>query len=301
MIYTVTFNPAIDYVVQLDGALQLGGLNRNKREDVQFGGKGINVSGVLNALGIENTALGFIAGFTGEGLSQGLQEAGIHTDFIAVENGLTRINVKVKADQETEINGIGPVITPEDVEKFYKQLDRLTDEDYLVLSGSIPAGLGADIYEKIIERLSGRGVCVVVDATGEALRKVLKHRPFLIKPNHHELADFFGVQITTQEQVAQYAGKLQEMGAVNVLVSMAGDGAVLLDANGNCHQTDCPKGQVINSAGAGDSMVAGFLAGYLSHGDYAYALRLGTAAGSATAFSLKLADKEKIYELLEQL
>lgn len=301
MIYTVTFNPAIDYVVQLDGVLQLGGLNRNKREDIQFGGKGINVSGVLNALGIENTALGFVAGFTGDGLSKGLRDAGIHTDFIMVENGLTRINVKVKADQETEINGIGPVITPEDVEKFYKQLDRLTGEDYLVLSGSIPAGLGADIYEKIIERLSGRGVCVVVDATGEALRKVLKHKPFLIKPNHHELADFFGVQITTQKQVAQYARKLQEMGAVNVLVSMAGDGAVLLDANGNCHLTNCPQGDVINSTGAGDSMVAGFLAGYLSSGDYAYALRLGTAAGSATAFSLKLADKEKIYELLEQL
>lgn len=301
MIYTVTFNPAIDYVAQLSGSLQLGGLNRNCGEAVYFGGKGINVSVVLNALDVDNVALGFIAGFTGEGLEKGLMTAGVKTDFIRVAQGLTRINVKIKAQQETEINGIGPTITCEDMQKLYKQLDRLGTDDYLVLSGSIPACLGSDTYEKIMDHLTGRGISVVVDAAGDLLRNVLKYRPFLIKPNHYELAELFGEQLQSREQITRLAEKLQQLGARNVLVSMAEEGALLLDETGGIHEISCPKGTVVNSVGAGDSMVAGFLAGYLKTSDYDYGLRLGTAAGSATAFSLGLADKETIMELLKQL
>ena len=301
MIYTVTFNPAVDYVAQLGGSFQLGGLNRNCSEAVYFGGKGINVSVVLTALGIDNVALGFIAGFTGEGLEKGLSQAGVHTDFVRVSEGLTRINVKIKAAEETEINGIGPVITGADMQKLYDQLDRLNGEDYLVLSGSIPACLGDDAYEKIMEQLAGRGVPVVVDATGNLLERVLKYKPFLIKPNHHELAELFGQQMKTREQIAVAAKTLQQRGAQNVLVSMAGDGALLLDATGAVHHIQCPAGTVVNSAGAGDSMVAGFLAGYLQTGDYDHALRLGTAAGSATAFAVGMADKESIMKLFYQL
>lgn len=298
MIYTVTLNPAIDYVVQLP-ALQVGTINRNKGEDVQFGGKGINVSGILEELEIPNVALGFIAGFTGEGLEKGLREAGLNTDFVTVTEGLTRINVKIKADQETEINGIGPVITAADMEKLFSQLDKLTGEDYLVLSGSVPSCLGGDTYERILKRLP-KGVSVVVDATGESLRRTLPYRPFLIKPNHHELAELFGVTLSTEAEIAECGRKLQELGARNVLISMAGDGAILLDEMGTCHRIACPKGQVVNSVAAGDSMVAGFLAGFVTTGDYAYALKLGTAAGSATAFSIGLAERKQIYELLER-
>lgn len=301
MIYTVTFNPAIDYVIRLDDKLQLGSINRNRAEDVQFGGKGINVSGVLHALGKETVALGFIAGFTGDGLEKGLQEQGIKTDFIRVRDGLTRINVKVKADLETEINGIGPTITDRDMEKLWQKLDKLTAEDYLVLSGSIPACLGNDTYEQIMQRLQGRNISVVVDATKSLLCNVLKYRPFLIKPNHIELGEIFGQELTTDLQIRSCAQKLQEMGARNVLVSMAADGAMLLAENGSYYRIACPKGTVVNSVAAGDSMVAGFLAGYLETGDYAAALRLGVAAGSATAFSIGLADKEMIMKLLMQM
>ena len=300
MIYTVTLNPAIDYVVQLPG-LQVGGINRNQKEDIQFGGKGINVSGVLKALGIPNVALGFVAGFTGAGLEKGLQTQGISTDFIHVTDGLTRINVKVKAGEETEINGIGPVITEADLQKLYAQLDALQPGDYLVLSGSVPGCLGADTYEKILQRLAGREIRTVVDATGKALLGTLQYRPFLIKPNHHELGELFGKTLTSAQEIEACARKMQEMGAQNVLVSMAGDGAILLDDQGNCYRIPCPKGQVVNSVAAGDSMVAGFLAGLSKKQDYGYALKLGTAAGSATAFSLGLGTKELIYELLEQL
>lgn len=301
MIYTVTFNPAIDYVAQLGGSLRLGGLNRNRSEAVYFGGKGINVSVVLAELGIDSVALGFIAGFTGDGLEKGLEEAGVNTDFIRVSEGLTRINVKIKAEEETEINGIGPVISREDMQKLYDRLDKLTPEDCLVLSGSIPACLDDDAYEKIMARLAGREVAVVVDAAGKLLDKVLKYRPFLIKPNHHELAELFGQQAETREQIANLARNLQQRGARNVLVSMAGNGALLLDETGAVHNIGCPEGTVINSVGAGDSMVAGFLAGYFMTGEYKYALRLGTAAGSATAFSLGLADQKAIKELFSQL
>lgn len=301
MIYTVTFNPAIDYVVQLDGPLQIGEINRNKSEAVCYGGKGINVSGILTELGQKNVALGFVAGFTGEGLEKGLRESGLQTDFIHAAEGLTRINVKVKADKETEINGIGPKIAASDMDKLYKQLDKLEKGDYLVLSGSIPSCLQSDTYEKIMAYLQDREVAIVVDATGALLMNVLKYRPFLIKPNNIELSEIFGTELSTDAQLAECGKKLQEMGARNVLISMAGDGAMLLDETGEVHRIGCPKGTVVNSVGAGDSMVAGFLAGYLETGDYSYALKLGTVAGSATAFSLGLADRNHIDKLMQQL
>jgi len=301
MIYTVTFNPAIDYIVQLDGPLQTGEINRNKGEAVYYGGKGINVSGVLKELGQENVALGFVAGFTGEGLEKGLRENGLQTDFIHVSNGLTRINVKVKADQETEINGIGPRITAADMDSLYKRLDKLEKGDCLVLSGSIPSCLQSDTYEQIMAYLQDREVAVAVDATGQLLMNVLKYRPFLIKPNHIELSEIFGTELSTDAQLAECGRKLQALGAQNVLISMAGDGAMLLDETGALHRIGCPKGTLVNSVGAGDSMVAGFLAGFLETGDYGYALKLSTAAGSATAFSLGLAKKDGIFELFDQL
>jgi len=301
MIYTVTFNPAIDYVVRLDTPLSPGALNRSTGEDFQFGGKGINVSNVLHTLGMQNTALGFIAGFTGEGLEKGLQAMGLTTDFIRLPQGMTRINVKVKAAQETEINGMGPVITSEAMERLYAQLDKLTSDDVLVLSGSIPGSLQADTYENIMAYLEGRNIPIVVDATRDLLVNVLKYKPFLIKPNNHELGELFGIVLQTDAQIVECARRLRAMGARNVLVSMAGDGALLVDENDTAHRIGCPKGKVINSVGAGDSMVAGFLAGFLQTGDYSYALRLGTAAGSATAFSLGLADKLLIDALMEAL
>ena len=301
MIYTVTFNPAIDYLAQLDGALCLGGVNRNRAEDVQFGGKGINVSRVLNTLGQDTVALGFIAGFTGSALENGLRAAGLSTDFICVAEGLTRINVKIKASEETEINGIGPVITETDLQKLFRQLETLKEGDYLVLSGSVPGCLKDDIYGQILSRLQGRNISVVVDATKGLLTNTLQYRPFLVKPNDIELGQLLGAELKTREQILAGARALQRMGARNVLVSMAERGALLLDETGNVHRIACPKGQVVNSVGAGDSMVAGFLAGFLQTGDYGYALRLGTAAGSATAFSLGLADRQQIMTLLDQI
>lgn len=301
MIYTVTFNPAIDYVVHLNGSLKLGDINRNVQEEYQYGGKGINVSNVLRTLGFDNVALGFVAGFTGRGLEEGLNNMGLETRFIHVEQGMTRVNVKVKAAEETEINGIGPVITEYDMEKLYAQLDEIKTGDTLVLSGSIPNCLPSDTYEKIMERLDGRGIRIAVDATRDLLVKVLKYHPFLIKPNNHELGEIFGKVLKTDEEIVDCARKLQELGGRNILVSMAGDGALLLDENGMTHRIGCPKGKVINSVGAGDSMVAGFLAGVLETGDYGYALKLGTATGSATAFSLGLAEKQLVEQLLTTL
>ena len=300
VIYTVTFNPAIDYVVRLD-TLKPGAINRNQAEDFQFGGKGINVSNVLRTLGYDTVALGFTAGFIGEGLEKGLRDMGLQTDFIRVAEGMTRINMKVKADLETEINGIGPVITAGDMDRLYEKLDRVTPEDVLVLSGSIPKCLPADTYEKIMARLDGKGIRIAVDAERDLLVNVLKYHPFLIKPNNHELGEIFGRVLKTDEEIIECAAKLQERGGRNVLVSMAGDGALLLDEQGQSHRIGCPSGKVVNSVGAGDSMVAGFLAGYLKDGDYGYALKLGTAAGSATAFSIGLASREKIDELMAGL
>lgn len=301
MIYTVTFNPAIDYVIHVGGALKTGTINRTTAEDFQFGGKGINVSGVLKTLGLESVALGFVAGFTGQALAQGLQEQGLTTDFICVEQGVTRINVKVKGREETEINGMGPVITDVHMAAFYKKLDGLQPGDTLVLSGSIPACLAQDTYEQILAHLEGRNLRIVVDATRDLLVNVLKYRPFLIKPNNHELGEIFGTTPVTDEEIIDCARKLQAMGGRNILVSLAGDGALLLDETGLSHRIGCPRGQVVNSVGAGDSMVAGFLAGWLQTGDYGFALKLGTAAGSATAFSLGLADKALIERLLATL
>ena len=300
MIYTVTFNPAIDYVVHFDH-LCPGEINRNQSEEFQFGGKGINVSNVLRTLGFDTVALGFVAGFIGEGFEKGLAEMGLKTDLIHVKEGMTRINVKVKAAEETEINGIGPVITEADMEKLYEKLDAIGPEDLLVLSGSIPTCLPGDTYERIMARLDGRNIPIAVDATKDLLVNVLKYHPFLIKPNNHELGEIFGKVLKTDEEIADCARTLQAQAARNVLVSMAGAGALLLDENGGVHRIGCPKGKVKNSVGAGDSMVAGFLAGWLQTGDYGYALKLGTATGSATAFSIGLAEKSLIDELLATL
>ena len=300
MIYTVTFNPAIDYVVHFERLLP-GEINRNESEEFQFGGKGINVSNVLRTLGFDTVALGFVAGFIGEGFEKGLAEMGLKTDLIHVKEGMTRINVKVKAAEETEINGIGPVITEADMEKLYEKLDAIGPEDVLVLSGSIPKCLPGDTYERIMARLDGRGIPIAVDATRDLLVNVLKYHPFLIKPNNHELGEIFGKVLHSDEEIADCARKLQEMGGRNILVSMAGAGALLLDENGQVHRIGCPKGKVLNSVGAGDSMVAGFLAGWLGKRDYDYALKLGTATGSATAFSIGLAEKPLIEQLLATL
>ncbi len=299
MIYTVTFNPALDYVVRMD-ALALGQVNRTASEDVQLGGKGINVSWVLRELGHENVALGFVAGFTGKAIEDGLAAKGVATDFIHLPAGLTRINVKLKAGEETEINGKGPDISAEALEELFRKLDALGEGDVLVLAGSIPASMPSDVYESILARLEGKKVLCAVDATRDLLVNVLKYKPFLIKPNNHELGEIFGRVLTTDEEIRECAEKLQQQGARNVLVSMAGDGAMLLDENGGCHRLAAYKGKVKNSVGAGDSMVAGFLAGYLDTGDYAHALRVGSAAGSATAFSDVLATRPEIEALLNQ-
>ncbi|MCD8352758.1 MAG: 1-phosphofructokinase [Clostridiales bacterium] len=298
MIYTVPFNPAIDYVVHLEGGLRPGSLNRSAAEEYQFGGKGVNVSNVLKTLGYDTVALGFVAGFLGDGLEQGLRDMGLTTRFVHVAQGMTRINVKVKAEEETEINGMGPVITADDMAQLYAQLDDIQPGDMLVLSGSIPKCLPDITYAEILAHMEGRGVQIVVDAAGELLSTVLRYRPFLIKPNHHELGDLFGRELHSDVEIVACAKALQERGGRNVLVSLAGNGALLLDEAGGCHRIHCPSGTVRNSVGAGDAMVAGFLAGWLEQGDYDYALRLGTAAGSATAFSLGLATREDIERLL---
>lgn len=299
MVYTVTFNPAIDYVVHIE-EMTIGSVNRAKCEELYFGGKGINVSIVLNELGIKSKALGFVAGFTGAAIEDGVKEKGIETDFVHLKNGFSRINMKIKSDDETELNGQGPIIDENALNELFCKLDGLKDGDTIVLAGSIPASMPTDIYEKILERLSGKNIKTVVDATKDLLLNVLKYKPFLIKPNNHELGEMFGVELKTNEEIAEYAQKLKDMGARNVLVSMAGDGALLIDENGKIHICGVCKGVVKNSVGAGDSMVAGFIAGSLQ-GDYEYALKLGTASGGATAFSDSLAKKDEIYRLLEQL
>lgn len=299
MVYTVTFNPAIDYVVHT-GEMKLGATNRSEKEEMYFGGKGINVSIVLRELGIDSKALGFTAGFTGEAIEKGLSEMGIDTDFVRLKNGNSRINVKIKSTEETELNGQGPDIDEAAINALFAKLDKLSDGDTLILAGSIPSSLPSDIYEKILGRLSGRNIKTVVDATKDLLLNVLKYKPFLVKPNNHELGEMFGAELKTDEEIEKYARKLQEMGAVNVLISMAGDGAMLIDEYGKMHRCGVCRGTVRNSVGAGDSMVAGFTAGSLK-GDYEYALKLGTAAGGATAFSDGLAEKAKIDELLKTL
>ena len=300
MIYTVTFNPSLDYIVSVEN-FRLGLTNRTSSELMLPGGKGVNVSTVLMNLGIENTALGFAAGFVGDEIVRQMEEMGVQNGFIRIEEGVSRINLKLKSIDGTEINGQGPVISPAHVEQLMKQLDRLGEGDVLFLSGSIPASMPDDAYQKIMERLDGRGVQIIVDATKDLLLNVLEYHPFLIKPNNHELGEVFDVELKTREKVIPYAKKLQEKGAVNVLVSMAGEGAVLIDANGDVHMAPAPKGTLVNGVGAGDSMVAGFMAGWLEKQDYEHAFCMGVSAGSASAFSEHLATKAEIEAVYQQV
>ena len=300
MIYTVTFNPSLDYIVDVEN-FRLGMTNRTCSEQMMAGGKGINVSIVLKNLDIRSTALGFIAGFTGEEIRRQVAELGIFAEFIAIPEGLSRINLKLRSIDGTEINGMGPTIGQPQLDALYEKLDTLTEKDTLVLAGSIPASMPSSIYSDILARLQDKGVTFVVDATKELLTNVLCYKPFLIKPNNHELGELFGVTLSTRESVVPYARRLQEQGARNVLVSMAGQGAVLVAEDGSVHMTPAPKGTLINAVGAGDSMVAGFLAGWQERHDYGHAFRMGVAAGSASAFSKYLATREEVEQVYAQL
>ena len=301
MIYTITFNPSIDYMVSVDH-FKLGTVNRTSQEYLLPGGKGINVSIVLHNLGIDSTALGFIAGFTGKEIENRVtNDFGVQCDFIDVENGYSRINFKLKSDEESEVNGNGPMINKEHIDKLYDKLSCLQAGDILILSGSIPKCLSDDIYSEIMEKLADKNIEIVVDATGDLLMKVLKHKPFVIKPNNHELAEMFHVKLFETQDIVKYAKKLQEMGAKNVLISMAGDGALFICENGKVYFSNAPKGQVKNSVGAGDSMVAGFVAGYEKTKDYVQAFRMGVATGSASAFSENLATASEVEKLLQEI
>ncbi|MBP7320508.1 MAG: 1-phosphofructokinase [Lachnospiraceae bacterium] len=300
MIYTITFNPALDYIVSVRD-YAMGKTNRTDEEEIMAGGKGVNVSIVSHNLGIENTALGFVAGFTGEEISRRLKVLGCSTDFIELPEGFSRINMKIKNYEGTEINGIGPVIDPKSLEKMLQKMDALSAGDILVLAGSIPASMPNSIYLTIMERLEGKGVEVVVDATKDLLLNVLPQQPFLIKPNNHELGEIFNVELSTRAEVIPYAKKLQELGARNVLVSMAGQGAVLVTEDDQIFEADAPKGTLVNGVGAGDSMVAGFLAGFAETKDYKEAFRMGVSAGSASAFSQNLASRQEIMDVKQRV
>lgn len=300
MIYTITFNPALDYVVSVND-FTMGLTNRTDSETLLPGGKGINVSMMLKNLGVDNTALGFVAGFTGEEIKRRLEKIGCRTEFLWLKDGFSRINVKLKNAEGTEINGKGPEIDSESLNRLMSRLDALQEGDILILAGSIPESVPTSVYRDIMERLEGKGVTVVVDAVRELLVNVLARKPFLIKPNNHELGDIFGVELKTAEEVIPYARKLQEQGARNVLVSMAGEGAVLAAENGQIYKRPAPEGTLVNGVGAGDSMVAGFLTGWLETKDYGEAFKMGVAAGSASAFSELLATREEVEKLLEQM
>lgn len=299
-IYTITFNPSLDYIVSMN-AFELGKTNRTTKEQMFAGGKGINVSIVLTNLGIENTALGFTAGFTGEQIEKEVRSMGLQTDFIRVAKGMSRINIKLKDHDGTEINGMGPDIDAASVGQLHKKLENLGTGDVLVLAGSIPKCLPDSVYSEIMQRLYKKGVLFVVDATKELLLNALEYHPFLIKPNNHELGELFDVTLTTRKEVVPYAKKLQEKGAKNVLVSMGGQGAVLVDETGAVHMLAAPDGTLVNAVGAGDSMVAGFLAGWFLERDYAYAFRMGIAAGSASAYSEELATKKEIEQMFAKI
>lgn len=298
MIYTVTLNPALDYVMKV-GNIRFDDINRSESEEIYYGGKGINVSVILTRLGVENKALGFVGGFTGEKLYEMLKKDGIDCDFNILKNGYTRINVKIKAQTELDVNAQGPAIDEEDIALLLEKLDGIKQGDFLVLAGSIPNTLPDDIYERILSRLDGRGINFVVDATGDLLKNVLKYKPFLIKPNHHELGDLFKVEAKSEQDIVFYAKKLQEMGARNVLVSRAKDGATLIDEQGSVTTFENVEGELVNSVGCGDSMVGGFLAGWIEKGDYSYALKLGAACGNATAFSQELATADEIKNVFD--
>lgn len=299
MIFTVTLNPSIDYVVRLD-KLTSGITNRTTSEEYYFGGKGINVSCVLAELDLDSTAYGFIAGFTGDAIENGIRNDKIITDFIRLENGVSRINIKIKAGEETEINGQGPHIGERELERLLQKIDRIASGDTLVLAGSIPSSMPDDVYERMMERIRLKKVRIVVDATKKLLLNSLKYHPFLIKPNRQELSEMFDAEVKTEDDIEKYAKELQKMGARNVLVSLGGDGAMLIDENGQKHKAGVLKEKVLNTVGSGDSMVAGFIAGYEKEHSYAYALKLGSVCGNATAFLNGLATKEKINELLKK-
>lgn len=293
MVYTVTFNPAMDYVMQVKNMNEKD-INRSEEETMFYGGKGINVSSVLTQLDIENTATGFLAGFTGSELERMLRTDNINTDFVHLKTGFTRINVKIKSEKELDINAHGPDISEQDIDELLNKLKKIKSGDYLVLAGSVPPSLSDDIYEKILEHFTDKDINVVVDTTGNLLKNILKYKPFLIKPNHHELGEIFSVDINSTQDVIRYAKKLQEMGAKNVLVSRAKDGATLIDENGNVISVTNAPGKIVSSVGCGDSMVAGFIAGYIESKDYEKALRLGAVCANATAFSSSIAKKKEI-------
>ena len=305
MIYTITFNPALDYIAQVED-IKIGEINRTKKETILPGGKGLNVSIVLKNLGIENTALGFISGFTGEELKRKMEAQGVKTDFVKVKEGITRINVKIssmneKKVEETALNGVGPLITENDIEVLMEKLQKMSTNDLVILSGSIPKNIDNTIYEKICKNLNEKGITFIVDSTQELLMNVLKYHPFLIKPNKDELEETLNCKISTKEDIIQSAKELKKLGAQNVLVSLGNDGALLLTKEDKTYYSKAPKGQVVNTVGSGDSMVAGFLAGYYQTKDYEVALKTGVATGSASAFSTRLATKEDVELLLSQL
>ncbi|WP_407385296.1 1-phosphofructokinase [Ruminococcus sp.] len=301
MIYTVTLSPSIDYVVRFNGTMRFNITNRSDSEEFYFGGKGINVSQVLAELDLNSTAFGFIAGFTGDAIEKGIRNSRIRTDFIRLSEGFTRINIKIKSGGETEINGQGPDIPEAALEELMTKLDGIQDGDTLVLAGSIPKTCPDDVYERMLERVGNKNIMIVVDATKQLLVNSLSKHPFLIKPNRMELSEIFHKEVDGKEDVVKYAGKLQEMGARNVIVSLGRQGALLLDETGGVHTCGTLKQPVISTVGAGDSMVAGFIAGYQKTGDYGYALKLGSACGNATSFLPGLATREKIEEVLAQL
>ena len=300
MIYTITFNPALDYISQVEN-FEIGKINRTKTEKILPGGKGLNVSTVLKNLGIESTALGFVAGFTGEELKRSIEEKGIKTDFIKVEKGITRINVKISSNEETALNGNGPEITEEDINKLLEKIKEITKEDMVILAGNIPRCINNDIYEIICKTLEKNNVTFVVDATKELLMNVLKYKPFLIKPNKEELEETFKEKIETKEEIIAHAKKLQLIGAQNVLISLGGEGAILVTTEGKEYYSKAPKGKVLNTVGAGDSMVAGFIAGYKQSGDFEHAFKMGIATGSASSFSMNLATAEEVANLLKEI
>lgn len=300
MIYTITFNPALDYIVQVED-FEFGKINRTKKENILPGGKGLNVSIVLKNLGLDNTALGFIAGFTGEELKKEIENKGINTNFIKVENGITRINVKISSNQETAVNGNGPKISEKNIKELLNQISKIENGDIVVIAGNVPKGINENIYEIICEKLKNNKVTFIVDATRKLLINVLKYNPFLIKPNREELEETFKVKLNTKEDIVKYAQKLQTMGAQNVLVSLGGDGAILVTTEDKIYFSNAPKGKVINTVGAGDSMVAGFIAGYKQSGELEKAFKMGIATGSASAFSMNLATAEEVKNLLKEI
>lgn len=299
MIYTVTFNPSLDYIVSVPD-FAMGVTNRTKSEMIVPGGKGLNVSMVLQNLGVETTSLGFEGGFTGKEIERRLKNLGVEADFIHVKNGSSRINVKIQNVEGTEINGIGPHVSNQELDELMNRMCELKDGDTLVLAGSIPNSISEDIYRNIMMKLKDRKIDIVVDATKKLLLPVLGERPFLIKPNRDELADMFETKIESREDIIQYAKELQKKGARNVLVSMAGDGAMLFAENGERYESAALRGTLVNGVGAGDSMIAGFLAGWLRTHDYQYAFRMGVAAGSASAFSDRLATADEVKKLMTQ-